>query len=150
MLWISSTTLSFPLWEWSWRVCIVEVWLSTWIKTSNQRTYTKRSYSTFLSILLLSFSNKFRNVLYRRTIIVIKAIALALDTRLVSKNTAICSEPWIGHMYMIIKLNYFFNSPSFLKFCHSFFLVYWWSTSTARITEDSVTSPTAHSPFLTA
>ena len=51
---------------------------------------------------------------------------------------------------MAIELNYFFDCFSLLEFCHCFFLSKWRCTSTARITEPLVTSPTAHKPFLTA
>ena len=124
--------------------------LSICIKTTDQRTNTKRSHSTFLGILLLSLSNKFRDILDWRTVIIIQTITLALDTCLVRKNTTISSKPRIGHMNVVIELHNFFNCPTLLQFRHCFFLHIRRDTSTARMTEDSVTSPTAHSPFLTA
>lgn len=53
-------------------------------------------------------------------------------------------------MNVVIKLNYFLDSSSFLKFSHCFFLNDGRSTSTARMTEEELTRPTAHKPFFTA
>ena len=56
---------------------------SVCIEASDQAADAKRPDSAFLSVLLLGFSHKFRYVLHRRTIIVVEAIALALDASFV-------------------------------------------------------------------
>lgn len=150
LLWISSTTLSSPLRERSRRVSVVQMRSSIHVKTCNQAAYSKRSHSSLLSVLLLSLSNKLRDVFNWRAVIVVKAIALALDAGFVSQNTAISSQSWVSHMNVIVKLYNFFHCPALLKLSYGFFLSYWCFTYTARITDESVTSPTAQRPFFTA
>lgn len=54
-------------------------------------------------------------------------------------------------MNMFIELDNLFDGSSFLKFSDGFFLNNdEMLTSTAKITEELVTKPTEHKPFLTA
>lgn len=53
-------------------------------------------------------------------------------------------------MDVAIKLHNLFDGLAFLKFGDGFFLNVIRDTSTARMTEELETSPTAQSPFLTA
>gem|GEM_PF-3514589 len=54
-------------------------------------------------------------------------------------------------MNMLIELNNLLNSSSFLKFSDCFFLnINMMLTSTAKTTDEFVTNPTEHKPFLTA
>lgn len=53
-------------------------------------------------------------------------------------------------MNVTVELDYFFDGPAFLEFGDCFFLPGRMSTSTARMTAEELTSPTEHSPFLTA
>jgi hypothetical protein len=51
---------------------------------------------------------------------------------------------------VVVKLHNLFDGFAFLKFGDCFFLNLMRDTSTARMTEEFVTRPTAQSPFLTA
>lgn len=53
-------------------------------------------------------------------------------------------------MDVTVQLHDLLNSPAFLEFGDCFFLDERYGTSTARMTEEALTSPTAQSPFLTA
>ena len=51
---------------------------------------------------------------------------------------------------MVVELYNFFDGPALLELGDCLFLSEAGSTSTARMTEESVTRPTAQRPFLTA
>ena len=97
--------------------------LSIYIEACDQGADSERTYSSLLSVLLLGLCHKFGDVFDWWAIVVVKSIALAFDASFVCQDTAISSEARICHMNVVIKLNNFLNSSTFLQFGDCFFLV---------------------------
>lgn len=103
-----------------------------------------------MGVLLLSLSHIFGDVFDWRAIVIVESIALAFNSRFVGENSTVSSQTRIGHVNVVIELNNLLDSSALLKLCHCFFLNDGLSTSTARMTDEELTRPTAQSPFLTA
>lgn len=150
LLRIAPTGLSLPLRKRASRICVIQMRLPWVIESRNQARYSKGPDSTLLSVFLLGFCDEFGHVLNWGTVVVVQSIALAFNSCLVGQDTAVSSQTRVGHVYVVIKLNNLLDSFAFLQFSDSLFLSATKDTSTARITEELVMSPTAHNPFLTA
>ena len=122
LFWVSSAGMSLPLRKRTWWICIVEVGLIFCVKASYQSSNTEWTNTSSLCVLLLGLGNEFGQVFDWRIIIVVKTVRLSLDSCFVGQNSSVSCQPWICHKYVLIKLNDFFDSSSFLKFCDGSFL----------------------------
>ena len=120
------------------------------VKTSKEGANSKGSHSSLLGMLLFGFCDKFADVFNWRAVIKVESVALALRSCLVGKDPSISCESAVRHVDTIIQLHDFLYCLTVLKLSHCFFLRWGECTSTARMTDEGVMSPTAHSPFLTA
>ena len=126
LLSVSATGLSLPFRKRSWWVRVIKTRISFGIESSNKGWNTKWSHTTSLGELLFSFSNMFSNVLDWWVVIIIESVTLTLHSRFISKDSSISSQSWIGHMYVLVNLNNFLDSPTFLQFGDGFFLNEWY------------------------
>jgi hypothetical protein len=120
------------------------------VEASDEATDTEGPHSSLLSVLLLGFSHELGDELNRRTVVVVESVALAFDAGLVGEDTAVSGEAGVGHVDVVVELDDLFDGSAFLQLGDCFFLDGGCSTSTARITVESVTRPTAQRPFFTA
>lgn len=121
------------------------------IKPSNQRTDTKGPDTTLLRILLFGLGNMLGDIFNWWVVIIVQSIRLALNPSLIGEDPTIGCETRKCHVNMFIELDDLLDGSSFLEFSDGFFLIYEkMSTSTANITDELVTRPTEHNPFLTA
>lgn len=103
-----------------------------------------------MCVFLLGLSNEPGDVLDRWVVIVVESVALALNPCLIGQDPSISCEARIGHMYVTINLQNLLDGLAVLQLSDCLFLNDGWITSTARMTDELVTSPTAQRPFLTA
>jgi hypothetical protein len=150
LLRVAPAGLRLPLREGTRGVGVVEVGAGGRVEASQQAADAEGTHSALLRVLLLRFSDELGNVLDRRTVVVVEAVALALDSRLVCEDSSVGSEAGVGHVDVVIELHDLLDGFAVLQLGHCLLLSGERVTSTARMTEVLVTSPTAHSPFLTA
>jgi hypothetical protein len=120
------------------------------IESSEKTADAEGSHTALLSILLLGLCDELGDVFDWRVVVVVEPVALAFDSRLVGQDSAVCCQTGVSHVDAIIQLHDLLNGLAILQFGHCFFLSQHSSTSTARITDEAVMSPTAQRPFLTA
>jgi hypothetical protein len=150
LLGVSAAALGSPLRKRSRGVSVVEMRLSTDIKSCDKATDAERSDTTLLGILLFCFGDEFGDVFDRGTVVVVEAVALALDSCFVGQDSSVGCESGVSHVNVIVELHNLFDGSALLQFGDCFFLSGRRCTYAARMTEPWVVRPTAQSPFLTA
>ena len=150
MLGVAPAGLGLPFREGAGWIGVVKMWACGGVKTCEEAADAKGTNSSLLCVLLLGLSDEPRDVFHRWVVIVVESVALALDPCLIGQDPSVSSEAGIGHMDVTINLQYLLDGLAVLQLGDCFFLDSGCITSTARMTDELVTSPTAQRPFLTA
>lgn len=122
LLWVSSASMSLPLWKWPRWVSVIQVGLALIIETSYQRTDTEWSHTTLLCVLLFCLCDVLWDVLNWWIIVVVQSVWLTFDSCLIGQDSTIGCKTRKGHVNMLVQQYDLLYCSAFLQFGNGFFL----------------------------
>lgn len=122
LLRVASAALSFPFREGTRRVGVVEMGFADVVETGNEGTDAEGTNTSFLGVFLFGLSDMFGDVLDGRAVVIVKSVALALDTGLVCQDTSVSCQARVSHMDVVVELDDLLDCATFLQLSDCFFL----------------------------
>jgi len=113
--------ICFPLWERSRWLSKENLWIAI-LEATKERWDTKGTHTALLRVLLLSFSDKARDVFDARWVFILETETLALKSGFVYQNPSISLKSRKSDRKMLIYLLYFTNCAHILKLSYCTFL----------------------------
>ena len=96
--------------------------LSADVESGKKAADSERSDSSLLSVLLFGFGNELGDILDRGAVVVVEAVALALDSCLVGQDSSVGCETRVGHVDVVVELDDLLYGSALLELGDCFFL----------------------------